>query len=295
MENAIYSFIQYLHETKHSSNNTEVSYQRDLKKLVAYLESTHGITEWSQVKEAHLGAYLQEMEGKHYAASSISRSVASIRTFFHYLEKQGIISGNPSDILKAPKAEKKAPEILTIEQVAAILAQPDTNTTKGVRDLAMLELLYATGIRVSELINLRLSDVNLRMEYITCQDRQKERIIPFGSAAKRALGDYLDSARDTFTDSSDSGMLFTNCQGKPMSRQGFWKILKSYVKEAGIEADITPHTLRHSFAVHMIENGADLRSVQEMMGHSDISTTQMYLNLNLSRMRTVYEKAHPRG
>ena len=234
------------------------------------------------------------MEKKNYAASSVSRNVASVRTFFHFLQKTGVTDSNPADELKPPKAEKKMPEILTIEQVSALLMQPDRNTNKGIRDSAMLELLYATGIRVSELIGLTVGDVNLRLDYINCSDRTKERIIPFGSAAKKSLSDYMNHSRMSFIVGEDKGWLFTNCQGKPMSRQGFWKILKGYARDAGIEGDITPHTLRHSFAVHMIDNGADLRSVQEMMGHSDISTTQMYLNMNLSRMRNVYEKAHPR-
>lgn len=294
MENAIYEFTDYLHKTKHSSENTEVSYRRDLKKLAGYLQEVHGITSWADVTATHLNAYMLYMEKQQYAASSVSRNVASVRTFFHYLQKQGVVDGSPADELKPPKAEKKAPEILTVEQVAALLVQPDKKTGKGMRDSAMLELLYATGIRVSELIGLRVGDVNLRLDYINCIDRTKERIIPFGSAAKKALSEYLSDARMTFIAGEDNGFLFTNCQGRPMSRQGFWKILKGYAKDAGITADITPHTLRHSFAVHMIENGADLRSVQEMMGHSDISTTQMYLNMNLSRMRNVYEKAHPR-
>ena len=295
MEKAISEFIMYLHEKKHSSNNTEVSYRRDLEKLCGYLKSEKGITSWKQVTVTHLSSYILKMENEHYAASSISRGVASFRSFFEYLLAKGEIDRNPVEGIKPPKAEKKAPQILSIEQVAALLSQPDTRTSKGVRDLAMLELLYATGIRVSELIGLKLSDVNLRMEYITCGERSRERVIPFGSAAKRALTEYLEGARETLTGAVDSEMLFPNCQGKPMSRQGFWKILKGYVRDAGIEEDITPHTLRHSFAVHMIANGADLGAVKEMMGHSDISTTQMYLNMNLNHMRDVYEKAHPRG
>lgn len=159
----------------------------------------------------------------------------------------------------------------------------------------MLELLYATGIRVSELIGLRLNDVNLKMNYISCAERTKERAVPFGSAAKEALTEYLEKARDTFPMAEENDILFTNISGRQMSRQGFWKLLKGYAAEAGIERDITPHTLRHSFAAHMIENGADLKSVQEMLGHSDISSTQIYVNVNLGKMRDVYERAHPRS
>ncbi len=294
MENAIREFVSYLRTTRNASENTAVSYERDLRKLMTYLTDVQEVNGWSRVTQTHLNAYMLRMERQNYAASSISRNVASIRTFYQYLQKQGIAKTNPADELKPPKAEKKVPEILTMDQVNALLSQPDLRTPKGKRDSAMLELLYATGIRVSELIGLRVEDVNLRMEYISCVDRTKERIIPFGRTARNALELYLKESRDLMLGSKDEGMLFTNCQGRPMSRQGFWKILKTYAKGAGIEGDITPHTLRHSFAVHLLENGADLQAVQEMMGHSDISTTQFYLTMNLGRMRDVYEKAHPR-
>lgn len=294
MENAILEFINYITESKHASRNTVVSYERDLRKLLSYLEETAVRESWDQVSASDLSNYMLYLEKKQYAASSISRSIAAIRAFFQYLLKEKMTDGNPADDLKPPKSEKKVPEILSIEQVNALLSQPDPGTNKGMRDIAMLELLYATGIRVSELISLRVSDVNLKPQYIICRDRSRERVIPFGNAAKKALVRYLNQARDALVGGTDSGCLFTNCQGKPMSRQGFWKILKNYAQDAGISGEITPHTIRHSFAVHMIENGADLHSVQEMMGHSDISTTQLYLNMNISRMRDVYAKAHPR-
>ncbi len=294
MENAILDFINYLRVHKNSSENTAVSYERDLKKMKAFLEESRNVREWEKVSPTDLNAYMLSMERDHYAASSISRSVASIRAFFQYLVKQGRAASNPADDLKPPKAEKKMPEILSVEQVTRLLAQPDRKTNKGIRDSAMLELLYATGIRVSELIGLKVGDVNLKLEYITCSDRNRERVIPFGSAARKVLVKYLDGPRDELISGEDEGFLFPNCQGRPMSRQGFWKILKTYARDAGIRDEITPHTIRHSFAVHMIENGADLRAVQEMMGHSDISTTQMYLNMNISRMRDIYERAHPR-
>ena len=295
MENAIYDFIRYIHRTKHASANTEVSYERDLKKLCAFLEERQDIRSWQDVTPTQLNAYMLDLEDQHYAASSISRNVASVRAFFQYLRRQNLVSADPTEDLRPPKAEKKMPEILTVSEVSALLAQPDLRTDKGIRDSAMLELLYATGIRVSELIGLQMENVNLRMDYITCVDRTKERVIPFGNTARQALRLYLEQARDHLAHSKENRFLFLNCQGRPMSRQGFWKIMKTYAREAGIEADITPHTLRHSFAVHMIENGADLRSLQEMMGHSDISTTQLYLNMNLNRIRDVYEHAHPRS
>ena len=294
MENAILDFINYLRVHKNSSENTVISYERDLKKLLAFLEESGEVSEWEKVSPTDLNAYMLSMERNHYAASSISRSVAAIRAFFQYLVKQGKVAVNPADELKPPRAEKKMPEILSVEQVTRLLAQPDRKTNKGIRDSAMLELLYATGIRVSELIGLRVGDVNLKLEYITCTDRNRERAIPFGNAARKVLVKYLDGPRNELISGEDEGYLFPNCQGHPMSRQGFWKILKTYAREAGIRDEITPHTIRHSFAVHMIENGADLRAVQEMMGHSDISTTQMYLNMNISRMRDIYERAHPR-
>ena len=175
-----------------------------------------------------------------------------------------------------------------------LLKQPSSDTPKGLRDKAMLEILYATGIRVSELVHLELSDLNLRMGYIVCTEHSKERMIPFGSMARKSLEDYLDRGRPALVGAADCGMLFTNCSGNPMSRQGFWKILKGYARAANIMTDITPHTLRHSFATHLIQNGADLKSVQEMLGHADISSTQMYLHMNMNKIRDIYVKAHPR-
>ena len=217
-----------------------------------------------------------------------------MRAFFQYCCQQGMLSENPADILKAPKIEKKMPGILTVEEVDLLLNQPKENTAKGVRDKAMLELLYATGIRVSELIGLKLENINLKLGYITCEASEKERVIPCGNAATMAVKEYLEQAREELLSHTESDCLFVNCSGKPMSRQGFWKVLKTYASSAGIQQDITPHTLRHSFAAHLVQNGADLKSVQEMLGHSDISTTQIYLNMNVNKIRDVYLKAHPR-
>ncbi len=294
MEEAIQKFIKYLHKTKRSSANTEVSYKRDLEKLCRFLREELGVDSWGAVTATNLNSYMLSLEQENYAPSSISRSVASLRAFFQYMLKKNYIAENPSDEIKPPKIEKKLPGILSVREVDLLLSQPSSDTNKGIRDRAMLELLYATGIRVSELIGLHIADVNLQMGYINCIDRTKERIVPFGNAAKKAMDAYLGKVRDSFPGASGNDYLFTNCSGQPMSRQGFWKILKGYAGAAGITGDITPHTLRHSFAAHMIENGADLKSVQEMLGHSDISTTQVYLNMNLNKMRDVYEKAHPR-
>ena len=293
MDKEIQEFIAYLHNTKKTSGNTEVSYQRDLRKMESFL-CDRGVKNITEVGELELEGYITYLEREKFASSSISRSVASIRAFFQYLQKEGIISEDPSENLKPPKVEKKFPEILTIEEVDRLMHQPDLNTPKGIRDAAMLELLYATGMRVSELLHLQIFDVNLQMGYVVCHENGKERIIPIGAPSRKALSRYMDEARTVFARDEKETALFTNCSGKPMSRQGFWKVLKAYAEEAGITHDITPHTLRHSFAVHMLQNGADIRSVQEMMGHSDISTTQVYLGVNMNKMRDVYMKAHPR-
>ncbi len=294
MEREIKEFISYLHNIKKTSNNTELSYKRDLGKLNQYLEE-NGISDVKSMTTEVLNSYIVYLEEKQFAAATISRNVASIKAFFHYLNKEGIIEKDVSVELKAPKIEKKIPEILTPEEVIWLLEQPKGDTPKEIRDKAMLELLYATGIRVTELITLKVSDINMQVGFITCKDGNKERVIPFGAAAKKAMSDYLENARKVMVFDLKSEILFVNCSGQPMSRQGFWKLIKYYSKKAGIMADITPHTLRHSFAAHLVENGADLRSVQEMLGHSDISTTQVYATLNHNRIREVYSKAHPRG
>ena len=293
MINAIQEFIQYLHSVKKMSHNTEISYERDLKKMAAWLKE-QGIDSVNQVTGTSLNSYMLYLERENLAAATVSRSVAAVRAFFQYQVKESRIAEDPSSSLKPPKVEKKMPEVLTVEEVDLLLEQPDERTPKGIRDKAMLELLYATGIRVSELIHLNLSDVNMKMGDITCTEHERDRIVPFGNAAKRALERYLKETRGILMGAHKEKVLFLNCLGGPMSRQGFWKVLKSYVKQAGITADITPHTLRHSFAIHLLQNGADLKSVQEMLGHSDISTTQMYLNMGIYKIRDVYNKAHPR-
>ncbi|HJC11897.1 MAG TPA: site-specific tyrosine recombinase XerD [Candidatus Blautia merdigallinarum] len=293
MKCEIQEFIDYLHNTRGTSKNTEVSYQRDLRKLEKYL-TEGGFETAEQITSTVLNSYVLYMERKNFAASSISRSIASIRAFFQYLTNKYGWKENPAEKLKAPKIEKRMPGILTIEEVDLLLKQPKGNTAKGIRDRAMLELLYATGIRVSELISLKVKDINLKLGYLTCSGGEKERVIPFGSTAKQAVEQYMEGARDQLLGDQESDFLFLNCSGKSMSRQGFWKVLKGYASSAGIQQDITPHTLRHSFAAHLVQNGADLKSVQEMMGHSDISTTQIYMNMNIHKIRDVYMKAHPR-
>ena len=294
MEKEIQAFITYLHNVKGTSANTEMSYKRDLEKVQHFMES-RGIHEASAVSEQDLRDYVKYLEDNKFAAATVSRNIASLKAFYHYMVQEGMVAKDLSESLKAPKIEKKIPEIMSPDEVVRLLEQPSGSSPKEIRDKAMLELLYATGIRVTELITLKLSDVNMTMSFILCRDRNKERIIPFGTAAKSALTKYLDGTRDEMLENKASDVLFANCSGQPMSRQGFWKLIKYYAKKADIKADITPHTLRHSFAAHLVENGADLRSVQEMLGHSDISTTQIYANLNHNHIREVYAKAHPRG
>ncbi len=294
MDKEISAFITYLHNVKNTSNNTEMSYKRDLEK-VGHFMASRGIKEAKDVSAQDLSDYVKYLEDNKFAAATVSRNIASLKAFYHFMVQENLVAEDVSEKLKAPKIEKKIPSIMSPDEVVRLLEQPSGDSPKEIRDKAMLELLYATGIRVTELISLKVSDVNLQMNFILCRDRNKERIIPFGTAAKNALTRYLDGTRVGMLENKTSDVLFANCSGQPMSRQGFWKLIKYYAKRADIKADITPHTLRHSFAAHLVENGADLRSVQEMLGHSDISTTQIYANLNHNHIREVYAKAHPRG
>lgn len=294
MEQQIFLFIEYIHSKKKTSLNTEMSYKRDLLKVVNYLKSK-GINSWTQVKYDDLDEYIQSMFENNFANASISRSVASVKALFGFLLLTDVVKEDVSKDLKAPKIEKKLPNILTKNEVNRLLEQPNGKTPKQIRDKAMLELLYATGIRVSELISLETADINLNMDFIKIKDSKKERLIPFGNKAHNALSEYILNSRDVLLENNTSPYFFVNCSGTQMSRQGFWKLIKNYTKSAGIEADITPHTLRHSFAAHLVENGAELKAVQEMLGHSDISTTQIYLNNSQNHLREVYNKTHPRS
>ena len=294
MQREIDSFISYLHNVKQSSTNTQLSYQRDLKKFKTFCDSK-GISSVKNLTAKDLKAYVDVMGEEQFKPATVSRNIASIKAWIHFMLDEGVIKEDITRTLKVPKIEKKIPEIMTMNEVVTLLEQPVGNNPKEIRDKAMLELLYATGIRVTELISLKMEDLNLQMNYIICNDGNKERMIPFGAKARMALMRYLEGVRDDMLEDSGSNILFVNCSGKAMSRQGFWKLIKFYAKKAGITEDITPHTLRHSFAAHLVENGADLRSVQEMLGHSDISTTQIYANMNQNKLREVYKRAHPRG
>lgn len=275
MRGEVDRFEQYLREVKQASENTVQSYRRDLMQMITYLEEKE-IREAAKVTKTSLHGYILHMEEQGKAATTISRMMAAMKAFFNYERMQACIRRNPAESLHAPKVEKKAPVVLSVDQVSALLAQPSGQTPKEIRDKAMLALLYATGIRVSELIGIQMEDINMNIGFLVCRDGERERTIPFGRSAKAALEEYLEHARNELLRGKGSDYFFVNCTGGAMSRQGFWKIIKYYGEKAGIEEDITPHTLRHSFAAHLIARGADMRAVQTILGHSDMATTQMY-------------------
>ncbi|MDO4990748.1 MAG: site-specific tyrosine recombinase [Eubacteriales bacterium] len=287
-------FERYLTEDKKASANTLSSYLRDIRQLAEFLDSQteHGLVD---ADAEDLGEYIAMLRGNGKSVATVSRSIASIKCLYSHLFIKQLITVNPAQGLIPDKNTQKLPEILTSKEVELLLEQPECIDPKGYRDKAMLELLYATGIRVTELIELNISDVNLSAGVIRCQSRNKERFIPMYSAAVKALSDYITLVRPQMILLPDEQSLFVNVSGERMSRQGFWKIVKHYQKKAGIEKDITPHTLRHSFAAHLLENGADIHAIQEMLGHADISSTHMYSQLVKKQLKDVYNKAHPRA
>lgn len=295
MEDHLQSFIHYLTVEKGLSKNTLESYKRDLKQFVAYLRKSEQ-SKIEEISRQNIVSYLMVLREQGKATSTISRSMASIRAFFQFLLRDQKIISDPSIHLETPKIERRLPKVLSIAEVEALLQAPQSSTAFGQRDRAMLELLYATGIRVSELISLSLEDVHLQMGFVKCLGKgSKERVIPLGRVAIESLEQYIQVGRHKLDKKKRSKALFLNHHGNPISRQGFWKIIKKHAKDAGIEKDIMPHTIRHSFATHLLENGADLRSVQEMLGHADISTTQIYTHVTKTRLKDVYSKAHPRA
>ena len=276
MEAQIESFIEYCHNVKGTSRNTELSYRRDLYQLADFLRAQYQMTRVEDLTATALYGYIRFLEKKQRKAATISRNIASIRAFCHYLVREGVLMMDVSETLKAPRVEKKLPGVLSPEEVERLMDAVQGTSPKELRDKAMLELLYATGIRVSELIGLKLSDVNLKLSFLFCTEQNRQRTVSFGNKAKAALEAYLQHGRQALVAEETQQALFVNCAGKPMSRQGFWKLIKYYAKKAGIVEDITPHTLRHSFAAHLIGGGADVKAVQTMMGHADPATTQMY-------------------
>lgn len=294
MNCCIEKYTAYMKNEKHKSENTVDSYRRDLLQFITYI-TTCGIKDTELVTKTDILSYLLKLQGEGRAAASISRMLTSIRSFYLYRIRMGEGINDPTESLEAPHVEKKAPKVLSSEQVEKLLNAPDVRDIKGRRDKAMIELLYASGIRVSELINLKMSDINTEVKFIRCSSEKKERFIPIGDSSAQAIIQYIVNGRNALLKGKESEMLFVNCSGGSISRQGFWKIIKKYGQIAGIETEITPHILRHSFATHLIENGADLKSVQTMMGHADISSTQVYATFLDTHIREVYERAHPRA
>ncbi|WHH59436.1 site-specific tyrosine recombinase XerD [Petroclostridium sp. X23] len=294
MEVLVQKFVDFLENEKGLSDNTLQSYRRDIQQYISYLQEIN-ISNIAGVNKTAVITYLLYLQKKGRATSTISRNLASIRSFYQYLNKVSIVEQDPTQNLESPKVEKKLPQILSTQEVELLLEQPKCVDLKGYRDKAMLELLYATGIRVSELIYLDCDDINLEMGFIKCSKGNKERVIPLGTIAVNALESYLKKARPMMIQSQNEKSLFVNCNGRRLTRQGFWKIIKLYKNQAKINKEITPHTLRHSFAAHLLENGADLKSIQEMLGHSDISSTQIYAQLTKNKIKEVYKKTHPRA
>ena len=294
MADYIAAYQAYLAQEKHASANTLSSYIRDLNQFRTWLLDS-GVTDLRKVKKETINEYLLHMTQIGKSPATVTRSTASIKSFYAYLLQSGTIKANPAKSVAAMKVERKYPEILTNREVELFLEQPKCVDEKGFRDHAMLELLYATGIRVSELISLDVDDLNLPAGLIVCRSKGKERSIPLYPAAVKALQDYVLHIRERIVTNDEEKALFVNMNGERMTRQGFWKIIKHYQEKADIKKDITPHMLRHSFAAHLLENGADLHSIQEMLGHADISSTQIYTHVVKKQLKDVYQKAHPRA
>lgn len=295
MEQTVDTYMLHLKVERGLAQNTLESYRRDLNKFTRYLRR-NDVSTLDGVDRRIIMSFMEDLHNQHRAPATISRNLAAIRSFFSFLILENLVKTNPAIELDTPKIPKRLPNVLTVTQVATLLDQPNTRNPAGLRDKAMLELLYATGIRVSELVDLNLVDVNLEMGFLRCLGKgSKERIVPMGKTAIEATRSYLQKGRGKLIRESEERAVFVNVHGGRLTRQGFWKILKKYVRQAGFQGDITPHTLRHSFATHLLENGADLRSVQEMLGHSDISTTQIYTQVTAIHLRDVYQESHPRA
>ena len=287
-------FEKYLREEKKASDNTLSSYMRDINQLASYL-SINTKNDICSATEDTINDYIEHLRNSGKSIATVSRSIASIKCMYTYFCIKRVIDRNPSLRLVPDKNTQKLPEIMSNEEVELLLSQPECVDAKGYRDKAMLELLYATGMRVTELIELNIKDINIPAGVIRCSGKGKERYVPMYPAAIVAMSDYVTLVRPQMIANSDEQALFVNVSGERMSRQGFWKIIKFYAKKAKIEKDITPHTLRHSFAAHLLENGADIHAIQEMMGHADISSTQMYSALVKKQLKDVYNKAHPKA
>ena len=288
-------YLEYLKNEKKMAKNSCDAYGRDVAEFIAFAEGRR-IGDITQVTNTDVVAYLHYLKQAGRSASTVNRKVASVRGFFRFLISSGKMEDDPTDQIKSPKIERKQVEYLSMKEIDELLSCPD-DSNKGIRDRAILEVLYATGIRVSELIAVDMEDINLRMGFVTCDSSSsKARIVPLGRPARAALENYVYDVRDKLIgEGSSETALFVNQNGHRITRQGLWKILRDYGRQAGLEHKLTPHTLRNSFAVHMLQNGADLKSLQELMGHDDITATQVYLSATKSRIKDVYDKTHPRA
>ena len=293
MEEQLNLFFGFLENEKKVSVNTLQSYKRDLKQFEKYLEISE--EKYKDLTDEGIKDYIKYMQEEGKKPSTISRGLASIRSFYQYEAKNKVVEKDPTEGIQSPKIEKRVPSVLTSNEVALLLDQPKNVNLKGTRDKAMLEFAYATGMRVTEIISLNVEDINLETGYATCRNGKKERTVPIGNMSLKALKDYMLNARDTMIKDENEKALFVNLNGQRLTRQGFWKIIKYYKEQAHIDKEITPHVLRHSFATHLLQNGADLKSIQTMLGHSDILSTQVYMQFQDESLKNIYKKAHPRA
>ena len=293
MDKQVTLFLSFIRDEKKLSDNTLQSYQRDLVQYMQYLDNNR--MNLYRVRDEDIKEYLKYLEALNKKPSTISRNLASIRAFYQYMKRNRKIKSDPTVDIQAPKIDKKVPSILTSKEVELLLEQPKNVDLKGIRDKAMLEFAYATGMRVTEIISLNIEDVNLEDGYVKCTTSDKERSIPLGSMALKALREYVEGARNVMIKDEENTALFVNVNGRRLTRQGFWKIVKYYKEQAHISKEITPHVLRHSFATHLLQNGAELKAIQTMLGHSDISSTQVYMQFQDESLRGIYKKAHPRA
>ena len=293
MEKKIKLFLEFLQSDKRLSNNTLQSYKRDILQYKNYVDTNK--INYLKVSKEDIKQYLMYLQDMNKKTSTISRNLASIRSFYQFLFRNKKIKTDPTEGIQSPKIEKKAPNILSSKEVELLLEQPNCIDLKGIRDKAMLEFAYATGMRVTEIISLDVDDVNLETGFVVCRNNGKQRSIPLGTLSLKALENYIKDARPILIKDENNKALFVNINGRRLTRQGFWKIVKYYKDQAHINKDITPHVLRHSFATHLLQNGADLKAIQVMLGHSDISSTQVYMQFQDESLKNVYKKAHPRA
>ena len=293
MEKQIKLFLEFLQNEKKLSDNTLQSYKRDIIQYQNYIEENQ--INYTKVSKEDIKTYLNYLKKVGKKSSTISRNLASIRSFYQFLIRNRKIKNDPTEDVQSPKVEKRIPSVLTAQEVELLLEQPKDVDLKGTRDKAMLEFAYATGMRITEIINLNIENVNIEEGYVICRTGAKQRNIPLGSLSLSALKEYIEDARPILIKNEREKALFVNVNGKRLTRQGFWKIVKYYKEQAHITKDITPHVLRHSFATHLLQNGADLKAIQTMLGHSDISSTQVYMQFQDSGLKDIYQKAHPRA